>query len=185
MLKLLTDFAARSEARESRDEAVIGEIVAAMGRQGFPTIEFSTGTSVDTGFQAIKFATPADPVLHTVTVILDRKTGGSALQEKVIGSKATIRMVAEVKNFVADPDDLLAMWRTDAQNILRMPMMGQVRLDHRLNSVIATKQILVELTELDGPEDRARVEQLLWGVYNELREALVPYKRQSIVEDPM
>lgn len=185
MLKMLTDFAARSEARESRDEAVVGQIVAAMGRQGFPTVEFDTGTSEDTGFQQITFATPADPLLHTVTVVLDRKTGGSMLQEKIIGSKATLRMIAEVKNFIADPDDLLAMWRTDARNILRMPAMGQIRLDHRLNSVIATKQIIVELTELDGPEDTQRVEQTLWGLYHELREALAPYKRQSIVEDPL
>lgn len=185
MLKMLTDFAARSEARESRDEAVVGQIIAAMGRQGFPTIGFSTGMAEDSGFQAVQFATPADPVLHTVTVVLDRKTGGGAIQEKIIGSKATVRMVAEVKNFIADPDDLLAMWRTDAKNILRMPMMGQVRLDHRLNSVTATKQVLVELTEMDGPEDTQRVEQLLWGLYNELRDALGQYKRQSIVEDPM
>ena len=137
------------------------------------------------GFQAVQFATPADPVLHTVTVVLDRKTGGGAIQEKIIGSRATVRMVAEVKNFIADPDDLLAMWRTDAKNILRMPMMGQVRLDHRLNSVTATKQVLVELTEMDGPEDTQRVEQLLWGLYNELRDALGQYKRQSIVEDSM
>lgn len=185
MLKMLTDFAARSEARESRDEAVIGQIVAAMGRQGYPTIGFSTGTELDTGFQAITFATPPDPVVHTVTVILDRKTGGGAIQEKILGSKATLRMVAEVKNFVADPDDLLAMWRTDARNILRVPMMGQIRLDHRLNSITATKQTMVELTDLDGPEDRERIEQLLWGLYGELREALTPYKRQSIVDDPM
>jgi hypothetical protein len=185
MLKMLTDFAARSEARESRDEAVMGQIIAAMGRQGFPTIGFNTGTAVDTGFQEIVFATPADPVLHTVSVVLDRKTGGSVLQEKIVGSKATLRMVAEVKNYIADPDDLLAMWRTDARNILRMPMMGHVRLDHRLNSVTATKQILVELSEFDGPEDTQRVEQTLWALYNELREALTPYKRQSIVEDPL
>jgi hypothetical protein len=185
MLKMLTDFAARSEARESRDEAVIGQIVAAMGRQGFPTIGFDTGSTTDTGFQAIVFATPADPVLHTVTVVLDRKTGGSMLQEKIVGSKATLRMVAEVKNFIADPDDLLAMWRTDARNILRMPAMGQIRLDHQLNSVTATKQILIELTEFDGPEDTHRVEQTLWGLYHELRESLTSYKRQSIVDDPL
>jgi hypothetical protein len=185
MLKLLTDFAARSEARESRDEAVVGQIIAAMGRRGFPTIGFSTGLAEDSGFQAVQFATPADPVLHTLTVVLDRKTGGGAIQEKIIGSKATLRMVAEVKNFIADPDDLLAMWRTDARNILRMPMMGQVRLDHQLNTVTATKQILVELTEYDGPEDTQRVEQTLWALYAELRDALVPYKRASIVDDPM
>lgn len=185
MFKALTDFAARSEARESRDEAVIGQIIAAMVRQGFPTIGFNTGSAADSGFQEIVFATPADPVLHTVKVVLDRKTGGSMLQEKMVGSKATLRVVAEVKNFLADPDDLLAMWRTDARNILRMPMLGQIRLDHQLNSVTATKQILIELTEYDGPEDIQRVEQTLWALYHELREALAPYKRPSIVEDPL
>lgn len=185
MFKKLADFAARSEARESRDEVVIGEIVAAMGRWGFPTVAFDTGSELDSGFQAVTFATPSDPVLYTITVVLDRKTGGGAIQERMVGSKATLRVIGEVKNYIADPDDLLQMWRTDAANILRMPMLGQVRLDHRLNSVIATKQVMIELQEFDGAEDRPRIEQVIGGLYHEVRNALQQYKRESIVEDPM
>ena len=37
----------------------------------------------------------------------------------------------------------------------------------------------------DGPEDTQSVEQALWALYAELRETLVPYKRASIVDDPL
>ena len=55
----------------------------------------------------IRFKPLNDPVLHSVVITLDRKTGGSALQQAIIGSKATITVQAEVKNYMADPDDLI------------------------------------------------------------------------------
>lgn len=178
----LMDYAAKSEMRESRDEIVIGQMIASMARQGYPTVAFNTGTQMDTGFQAITFATPADPVLHTITIVLDRKTGGGRISESLVGSKATLRVTAEVKNFLADPDDLLAMWRTDFANIARMPMLGQVKLDHRLNSVLATKTTLIELSKFDGPEDRQRIDELLYGMIAEVRNAVAPYKKASPFE---
>jgi hypothetical protein len=183
MFNKLAEYANKREMRESRDEIVMGEIIAAMGRKGFPTISFDTGTTIDTGYQAVVFATPADPMLHTLTIVLDRKTGGGAMSEKVVGSKATLRVIGEVKNYLADPDDLLAMWRTDAANIFRMPMLGQVKLDHQLNSVLATKQIMIELSEFDGPEDRPKIEAAIDALHTELRNALAPFKRQSIIAE--
>jgi hypothetical protein len=178
----LMDHAAKKEMRESRDEVVIGQMIASMVRQGYPTVAFNTGTQLDSGFQAITFATPSDPVLHTITVVLDRKTGGGRLSESVVGSKATLTVTAEVKNFLADPDDLLAMWRTDFANITKMPMFGQVKLDHRLNSVLATKTAMIELSQYDGPEDRERIDQLLYGMIAEVRAAVAPYKKASQFE---
>lgn len=182
MFNKLMDYAARKEMRESRDEIVIGQVIASMARQGYPTIGFNTGTQVDTGFQSILFATPSDPVLHTVRVTLDRKTGGGKLSEAVVGSKATLTVVAEVKNYLADPDDLLAMWRTDFANIAKMPMLGHVKLDHRLNSILATKTALIELSNFDGPEDRARIDELLYGMIGEVRNVVAGYKKHSPFE---
>ena len=45
------------------------------------------------------------------------------------------------------------MWRTDFANITRMPLLGQVKLDHQLNSVPATKKLIVELNEFLGDPD--------------------------------
>ena len=185
MFTKLMDYANKKEMRESRDEIVVGEIIAAMSRRGFPAIAFNTGSAVDSGFQAVTFATPADPILHTITVVLDRKTGGGAISEKMMGSKATLKMIGEVKNFLADPDDLLAMWSTDFKNIMKMPMMGHVKLDHQLNSILATKQNLIELSQFDGPEDRPAIEATLDGMYHEVLGALRQYKRVSIIEDDL
>ena len=103
MLKKLADFANKREMRESRDEMVVGEVVLAMANQGMPAIEFRA----DAEAQSIKFATPADPLLHTVAIVIDRKTGGGAVSDAVLGSKAVVTVVAEVKNYLADPDDLV------------------------------------------------------------------------------
>lgn len=185
MFNKLADHAAKKEMRESRDEIVVGQMIASMARQGYPTIAFNTGSALDTGFQSIQFATPADPILHTVTVTLDRKTGGGKFSEAVVGSKATLSVTAEVKNYLADPDDLLEMWRTDFANITKMPMFGQVKLDHRLNSVLATKTTMIELSQYDGPEDRERIDQLLYGMIGEVRNAVAQYKKHSAFEQDM
>ena len=185
MFNKLMDYANKKEMRESRDEVVVGQMVASMARLGYPTIAYNTGSTLDTGYQSILFATPTDEVLHTIQVTLDRKTGGGKLSEAIIGSKATLSITAEVKNYLADPDDLLTMWRTDFANITKMPMLGHVKLDHRLNIVLATKTQLIELSDFDGPEDRARIDQLLQSMIGEVRQAVAQYKKHSSFEQDL
>jgi hypothetical protein len=59
------------------------------------------------------------------------------------------------------------MWRTDFANITKMPMLGHVKLDHRLNSVLATKTVVIELSDLDGPEEGS-IDQLLHSMIGEV-----------------
>ncbi len=179
MLKKLMDFANSREMRESRDEMVVGEIVLAMAQMGMPAIGFVAGMDA----QSMRFATPSDNILNNVGVVLDRKTGGGAISDAIIGSKAVVTVVAEVKNYLADPDDLVNMWKTDFANITRMPMLGQVKLDHQLNSVFATKKLVVELKDLVGDQaTRQRLVQLLQATLDELRNALAPHKKASAFE---
>jgi hypothetical protein len=180
MLKKLMDFANSREMRESRDEMVVGEIVLAFAQMGMPATRFQAGVDA----QMVRFSTPQDPLLHNVAVTLDRKTGGGAISEAVIGSRAVITVTAEIKNYLADPDDLVGMWRTDFANITRMPLLGQVKLDHQLNSVLATKKLIVELNEFltDPAHGRPKLVQLLQATLTELQQALAPYKKQSPFE---
>ena len=180
VLKQLMDFANSREMRESRDEVVVGEVVLAMAHMGMPATRFAAGA----GAQRVRFSTPADPLLHNVVITVDRKTGGGALSEAVIGSKAVITVTAEIKNYLADPDDLVHMWRTDFANITRLPLLGQVKLDHQLNSVLATKKLIVELNEYlgDPAVTRSKLFALLQGTFAELSQALAPYKKQSPFE---
>lgn len=142
MFSLLSNFQHSKEVRESKDEVLVGEIVRAMARLQYVAIGFVA----DMGLQSVRFRPLApDSVLNSVLLQLDRKTGGNALQEAVLGNKAVLTFQAEVKNFLADPDDLVKMYRTDLQNIFKIPMLGDVRLNHQLNSVFATKKVVVDI----------------------------------------
>ncbi|TNE88928.1 MAG: hypothetical protein EP330_13015 [Deltaproteobacteria bacterium] len=175
MFGLLAAFQHSAEMRESKDEMLIGEIVRAMARQGFPSIQFRAGNDR----QYVRFKTVTDPVLHTVTVVLDRKTGSGALSAAILGSKATLKITAEIMNRVADPDDLIAMYKTDFANIFKMPVMGGIKLNHELNSVFATTTKVIEIDHYVNKGD-AGVEKMvamLSGTIGELKEKLEPYKR--------
>lgn len=174
MLNLISKFNNSAEARESKDEVLIGEVVFAMAHLGCPTIGFHAGSDL----QYVKFKPVGNNVLHTITVLLDRKTGDSVLQQAVVGSKATLTIVGEVKNHFSDPDDLVNMFRTDLANVFRNPWLGKVKLDHQLNSVTATKKQIIDIDELTTPpEGRGRMNELLRGVLSELHENLAAYKK--------
>ncbi|WP_433326560.1 hypothetical protein [Spirillospora sp. CA-294931] len=175
MLSLISKFKNSAEARESKDEVLVGELVFAMAHLGCPAIAFRA----DADRQFVRFKPVKDQVLHSVTVVLDRKTGDSALQQAVIGSKATLTFVGEVKNYMADPDDLVAMFRTDMANLFRSPWMGDIKLDHQLNSITATKKEIIDVDKYISatPEGRELLSGLLRSTTAELREKLVPYKK--------
>ena len=75
------------------------------------------------------------------------------------------------------------MWRTDFANITKMPMFGQVKLDHRLNSVLATKSQpdrAVAVRRTGGP--RSGSTSSLHGMIVEVRNAVPGYKKHSPFE---
>jgi hypothetical protein len=53
----------------------------------------------------------------------------------MLGSKAFVKVQAEVKNYLADPDDLLKMYSTDFKNLFKVTMLDDTKLDHQFNSV--------------------------------------------------
>jgi hypothetical protein len=161
--------------RESKDEILVGELVRAMARMQCPAIGFQANT----GMQSIRFKPLNDPVFHSLIINIDRKTGGSMLQEAIIGSKAVLIFQAEVKNYLADPDDLIHMYRTDLKNIFKMPMLGDTKLDHQLNSIFATKKLVIDIDQyiLKGEESTNRLIQLLNATINEVRGKLAQYKK--------
>jgi hypothetical protein len=175
MLGMLAKFNHKAEMRESKDEMMVGEIVRAMARQGFPALQFWANND----FQRVKFRTVGDRVLANAYVTLDRKTGTGALSAALVGSKATLVVSAEVKNYVADPDDLLLMYKTDLQNLFKLPVMGGVRLNHEMNSVFATTAVVLDIDDyvMKGPQGTAGLTQWLVQTVTLLREKLAPYKK--------
>lgn len=175
MLSFVSKFKHSEEMRESKDEILIGEIIRAFALEGYPAIGFSA----DTDIQHILFKPTRDDLLYKVMISLDRKTGGSRLGQAILGSKATLAFKAEIKNLVADPDDLLHMYRTDMKNIFKSPILGSIKLDHQFNSVFAIKQVIIDIDKKtpNDPDGVKALRQFLIECVNELREKLIPYKK--------
>lgn len=176
MFGFLQKFAHNAEMRESKDEMLVGEIVRAMSRQNAPSIQFRAGDDR----QSIRFLTIDDPVLYSVLVVLDRKTGGNVLTEALIGSKATLRIIAQVRNNLSDPDDLVAMYKTDLANIFKMPAIGGIKLNHALNSVFATTQKIIDIGDyIDNDDDGAKLTDMLRTTIEALKEKLEPFQKSA------
>ena len=175
MLGLLNQFNRDKQYRESRDEIFIGELIFCMAHQGFA----AAGIHADAGKQWVRFRSHNDPVLYAVTVELDRKTGGGIVQEEFIGSKATLVFLGEVKNQLTDPDDLLRMYGTDMANLLKNPWLGDVKVDHRLNTIIGTTNRVIELNSyiLNGEQGRELLAKLLTETLADLKQHLEPLAR--------
>lgn len=175
MFSFMSKFEHKREMRESKDEILVGEVILAMSQLNYVVIGIHAGDDR----QAVRFKPKSDPTLYAVSIILDRKTGDNALTQALIGVKATLTFQAEVKNFVADPDDLLHMYRTDFQNLFKMPILGGTRLDHQLNSVLASTTQIIDIGDyiLKGEEGNDRMRKLIATTISGLREKLAPYKK--------
>lgn len=175
MFGLMANFNHKAEIRESKDEILVGEIVRAMARQGYPSVAFRA----DSDRQVMRFLTISDPVLHSLWVVLDRKTGTGVLSSALLGSKATLRITAEVKNYITDPDDILSMYATDLKNLFKMPAVGGIKLNHELNSVFGTTQTVIEIDHyvMKGDAGVQKMVALLQGIVGRLRDKLEPYKK--------
>ncbi|MBI5533269.1 MAG: hypothetical protein HY898_11170 [Deltaproteobacteria bacterium] len=175
MLGLLNKFNHKAELRESKDEILIGEVVRAMARQGAIAVSFLANDD----FQRVKFKLQKDPVVSYVYITLDRKTGTGMVGAALFGSKATLTVSAETKNYLSDPDDLIAMYRTDLANLFRMPVLGGIKLNHELNSIFATTTLIIDIDTyvMKGDPGVQALMGHLHRTIHELREKLRPYKK--------
>ena len=175
MLGLLNKFNHKAEIRESKDEILVGELVRAMSRNGFPAIGFSSNND----FQRVRFKCPADPVISSVYITLDRKTGTGIVSGALFGSQATLTITGELKIYLTDPDDIVNMYRTDLANLFKLPIMGGVRLNHELNSVYASTALLIDIDNyvLKGEQGTQSFMTILARNINALREKLAPFKK--------
>jgi hypothetical protein len=80
---------------------------------------------------------------------------------------------------LTDPDDILAMYRTDLANLFKMPILGEIRLNHELNSVYATAALLIDIDQyvLKGEPGVQSFMGLLAQNIAALREKLASYRR--------
>jgi hypothetical protein len=175
----LLDFFAnrerKAELRESKDEIMVGEIVRAMSRKGWPTVHFFSTDD----FQRVKFKAITDPVLSSIYVTLNRVTGTGAVGSALFGSKATLFVTCEVRNYLADPDDLVSMYKTDLANLFKLSW-KDVRVNHEYNAIHGTTKRVVEIGNyVDKPEGVQQLVQLLDHEIGRIREKLADYKKEG------
>lgn len=174
LLDALNTYAHKSELRESKDEIVVGQIVQGLSHQGWPCFQVVAHSDR----QQMGFKTPGDPILSSVFLVVDRRTG-SGLVSQALGSRTTVAIAAEMRNKVTDPDDLAAMWRADLANLFKIPVHGEVRVNHQLNKVIARTHHLLDLDHyvLGTMVDTSQLIPWLVDQIGNLREHLRPHKK--------
>ena len=177
ILDFFADRERKAEHRESKDEMLVGEVVRAMAYKGWPVVSFRTQFGDE---QRITLKAVADPVLSKVYITLDRKTGSGAVSSAIAGSQATLRIACEVKNYMADPDDLLEMYETDLANLTNLSW-GDIEVDHQYNAIQGETNILVNIDDYvdQGEEGMRKFIQLLDEHIDEIRDKLEPYKKSS------
>lgn len=175
----IKNFAHKQEMRESKDEILLGEVIRIMVKNYGPLVDLQT-FSVGDQKQA-RFRLLGHNLLHSITVKIDRWTGSGAISEALIGSRGSLTFVAEVKNYVADPDDVLAMWKTDFSNLGKIPLFGDIKLNHQMNSVLATKTHVIEIGDFENNlwVERKKLEKIIGEDIILLCKQLETYKKQQ------
>lgn len=174
LLKALNTYAHKSELRESKDEILVGEMLRGLSHHGWVCHQLvATGDRQQVGFKV-----PGDPVLSAVYLVVDRRTGSGAVSA-AIGSKTTLAIAAETSNKLSDPDDLAEMWRTDLANLFKVPVRGEVRVNHQLNKAIARTHHLIDIDQyVQGTQvDASQFVPWLISQVDNLREHLRPLKK--------
>lgn len=174
LFNAMTNYAHKSELRESKDEIVCGQIVKGLSYQGWRPYRIVA----DSDKQTLGFKIPGDDVLSAVYIMVDRKSGSGAISRSM-GSRTVIGFTAEMRNKVTDPDDLATMWRTDLANLFKMPVAGEVRINHQLNTVNARTYHLVNLDDYVSASSVNTEPLIGWIVQQvgDLRERLRPLKK--------
>lgn len=170
----MANHAHKAELRESKDEILCGEIVRGLSHRGWRCHRIVAHSDR----QQLGFKLPGDPVLSAVYLVVDRKSG-SGLITQSLGSKTMVGFNAEMRHKVSDPDDLATMWRTDLANLFKLPVAGEVRINHQLNTVNARTYHLVDLDQYVSGHEVQGAPMVEWivGQVDALREQLRPLQK--------
>lgn len=179
IFKLVQEFQHGKEMRESKDEIIFGEFIRLMVRKYGPLVDMQASPSETSDYKQARFKMSKHKILSTLTIKVNRWSGGGMVTDKLIGSRASVTLVAEVKNYVSDPDDVVSMYKNDFANIGKIPLLGQTKVNHQLNSVLATRTRQVKIGDfvknLHG--ERKELEVFLDNEIEELTEQLKSFKK--------
>jgi hypothetical protein len=165
LLKFFSDISQSIAEFTSKDEMVFGEIVRIFQNKGYPCIEFQASD----GYQSGRFLIDGE-VLFAIRVVLDKKMAGAGL----------LSLTAEVRNKMADPDDMITMFKTDFTNIAKIPLLGQIKINHEYNTIYAKSTTVKKISsylESRGVVNSEQLESDLMNIIKRLEETLRKFKK--------
>lgn len=167
MRDLIRQFQPRSELRESRNEIVVGEVIRAMARLGYPSVMFR----IHDDRQQLRFRAVGRTDLSTVTVTVERPAGSGALTEAMFGNQLRLDVVAELRQRTTDPASLLA---AATRRPGPPPAGADVRVERELSSLLAhtTRTVDVDAMVGTGPRPDAPLTDLMRETIDTLAHAL-------------
>jgi len=146
MRDLVKQFNPRSELRDSRNEIVVGEVIRAMARLGYPSVMFR----IHEERQQLRFRAVGRTDLTSIMVTVERPAGSGVLSEAMFGNQVRLRMVAELRQPLSGPAELLAAARHRPDRDNRS---DGVRVERELSSLLAHIERDIDLDAwLDGPQ---------------------------------
>ncbi len=152
------------EEMTSKDEIVFGEIIRLFVKKGHPMIGFSA----QSGKQSARFLMNGE-VLFALRVTLDK-----------MGFAGFLKITAEVRNKLADPDDMISMFKTDLSNVLKVPLLGAIKVNHEYNTIYATSTSVKKISSYfigKGTIDRDVLAGDMDELVKKLEEALRKFKK--------
>lgn len=165
LLKLFSDLSQSFTEYSAKDEMVFAEIVRIFQKKGHPCI----GIEVSDGCQSGRFLMEGE-VLFALRVTLDKKIAGAGV----------LSITAEVRNKMADPDDMITMAKTDFSNIAKIPMLGAIKVNHEYNTIFAKSVTVKKISsyiESRGIVNSSQLEADLMDIVNKLEETLRKFKK--------
>ena len=181
ILDIFANVSHSLELHESMDEILFGEIVTLFHKRGWPVFRMESVSLGDTmgDKQVVTFRTYGDDVLYSLKIVLDRKTGGVA--SLVVGNKATLTLVGEVKNFLVDPDAIIENLVTDLRNLFKIPIFGNIRVNHEHNSIFAQTTLVIEIGDFIRNRElgREKLKQTIFSNIERIKQHLRRYKKHS------
>jgi hypothetical protein len=165
LLKFFSDLSQSYTEFTAKDEVVFGEIVRIFQSKGFPCIGFSA----DEGYQSGRFFIDGE-VLFAIQVVLDKKMAG----------RGFLSITAEVRNKMADPDDMITMFKTDFSNIAKIPLLGQIKINHEYNTIYAQSTTMKNISAYVQSRGVVNTEQLeadLMEIVDRLENELKKFKK--------
>jgi hypothetical protein len=165
---LIRQFQPGSELADSRNEIVVGEVIRAMARLGHPSVMFR----IHDDRQQLRFRANANTGLSSIHVTVERPSGSGALSEAMFGNHIQLKVVAEVRQQLSHPAELL---RAALPSTLASPQ--GIRVQRELSSVLAhtTRDIDIDQIVVATGGVGAPLVSLMRQTIRELAGALRPH----------